>query len=77
MLDNDSSGYSIIASEEYDCIQLRYRWLYVEKYTNHFGEGEKSWSANAEQLESEGLLNWIYPKTGTNNFNKVNWVCKR
>tara|TARA_Y100000996_G_C22514943_1_gene640017 strand:- start:1084 stop:1482 length:399 start_codon:yes stop_codon:yes gene_type:complete len=75
-LNNGSDGKSTIFSEEYDCNQLRYRWLYIEFYTNHYGEGRKTASFNTEKLKSMDHGEWVYPKPNSNNDHKVNWVCK-
>jgi len=67
---------SFITSEEYDCAQLRYRWLYLEHYTDQYGKGKIDYSFDTEQLKSGNHHKWFYPKPGSNNYHKVNWVCK-
>ena len=76
MLDNTSKRDSLIASEEYDCSNLRYRLVYAALYNNHYGKGEKIGSYDTEQLKSIGKYNWVYPTPKTPNDSKVNWVCR-
>ena len=39
-------------------------------------EKENFYSAGTEELKSMGHHKWVYPKPKTNDFNKVNWVCR-
>ena len=69
------AGQSSIMSEEHDCTRLRYRWLYVERYSKHYGKGEVK-EFDTEQLKSSGYYKWTYPKPNSNAYHTINWVCK-
>ena len=73
MLDNTSKD-SLIASEEYDCSNLRYRLVMLHSITIIMEKG-KIGSYDTEQLKSIGKYNWVYPTQNTYD-SKVNWVCR-
>ena len=70
------AGKSNVISQECDCAQLRYRWIYFENYSNHNGKGKKNFALDAEKIKAEGFYNWVYPKPTKNNYLLINWVCK-
>ena len=69
-------GESRIISQEHDCAQLRYRWVFVEAYRNHYGKGEEYLSMDTEEIKSLGYYKWRYPKPNSNEYHQVNWVCQ-
>ena len=73
----DYAGSSHVSSQEYDCVQLRYRWLYFEQHSSHYGKGKKTLYIDAEELKTMGEYHWRYPKPNTNEYFQVNWVCKK
>ncbi len=77
MLLNNVEGDSVVTSEEYDCTRLRFRWVYVELYSHHYGKGKKKFTADTEELKPKGYTDWIYPKPNSNNYHKVNFVCEK
>ena len=70
------SGESRLMTTEHDCARLRYRWVHVELYSNHWAKGQKESSYGVEELKSLGYDDWKYPKPNSNEDYLVNWVCK-
>ena len=58
----------IVLKKDLDGLMLRSIRSILEK--------EKFYSAGTEELKSMGHHKWVYPKPKTNDFNKVNWVCR-
>ena len=77
LFEGENAGKSNVMSKECDCALLRYRWVFLEHYSNHYGEGKKIASFDTEKLKAMGDHHrWRYPKPNSNEYNLINSVCE-